>query len=83
MYSDAMNISKYINIYVLIVSLAFGIFAVYITAPDKRKIVVYPTHENAGILQYKDKTNSCFSVIEQEVKCPANDNDIAKVPVQA
>ena len=78
-----MNILKYINLYVFIISLAFGIFAVYITTPEKRKIVVYPTHENAGILQYKDKTNSCFSVIETEVKCPANDKDIAKVPVQA
>ncbi len=78
-----MNVLKYINVYVFLISLAFGIFAVYITAPEKRKIVVYPTHENSGILQYKDKTNSCFSVIEQEVKCPANDKDIAKVPVQA
>jgi hypothetical protein len=77
------NILKYINIYVFIISLLFGIFAVYITSPEKRKIVVYPTHENAGILQYKDKTNSCFSIIEQEVKCPTNDNDIAKVPIQA
>ena len=77
-----MNIMKYINVYVFIVSLAFGIFAVYITTPDKRKIVVYPTHENAGILQYKDKTNSCFSVVEHEVKCPANDKDIAKIPIQ-
>jgi hypothetical protein len=74
---------KYINVYEFIVSLAFGIFAVYITTPDKRKIVVYPTHENAGILQYKDKTNSCFSVVEQEVKCPDNEKDISKIPVQS
>jgi len=78
-----MKVLRYINVYVFLISLAFGMFAVYITAPEKRKIVVYPTHENSGILQYKDKTNSCFSVIEQEVKCPANDKDIAKVPVQA
>ena len=78
-----MNLLKFINIPVFIISLAFGIFAVYITTPDKRKIVVYPTHENAGILQYKDKTNSCFSVVEQEVKCPDNEKDIAKIPVQS
>jgi hypothetical protein len=78
-----MNVLKYINVYVFIVSLALGIFAVYITTPEKRKIIVYPTHENSGILQYKDKTNSCFSVVETEVKCPANEKDIAKVPVQA
>ena len=77
-----MNIFKYINPFVFIISLAFGFFAVYITVPEKRKIVVYPTHENAGVLQYRDKTNTCFSIKEMEVKCPANDADIAKIPLQ-
>lgn len=78
-----MNLLKYINIYVLLISLVLGFLAMYITAPEKRKIIVYPTHENAKILQYKDKTNSCFSIVENEVKCPANDKDIAKIPMQS
>jgi hypothetical protein len=78
-----MNILKYINIPVFILSLAFGIFAVYVTIPDNRKILVYPTHENAQILQYRDKTGTCFSVKETEVKCPENSNDISKVPAQS
>ena len=77
-----MNLFKYINPFVFIVSLAFGLFAVYITVPEKRKIVVYPTHDNASVLQYRDKTNTCFSIKEVEVKCPANDADIAKIPLQ-
>jgi len=78
-----MNILKYINIPVFILSLAFGIFAVYVTIPENRKILVYPTHENAQILQYRDKTGTCFSVKETEVKCPENPNDISKVPAQS
>ena len=47
-----------------------------------RKIYVYPTPENADVLQYRDKTGNCFSIKQKEVKCPANANDIAKVPSQ-
>jgi len=78
-----MNLLKYINVYVLLISIVLGFLAVYITAPEKRKIIVYPTHDNAKILQYRDKTNSCFSIVEKEVKCPANDKDIAKTPMQS
>jgi hypothetical protein len=78
-----MNLLKYINVPVLLISIVLGFLAVYITAPEKRKIIVYPTHDNAKILQYRDKTNSCFSIVEKEVKCPANDKDIAKMPMQS
>jgi hypothetical protein len=77
-----MNLFKYINFPVFIMSLAFGIFAVYITAPDTRKIIVYPTHENINSIQYRDKANNCFSVEEQEVKCPSDKSKISTIPVQ-
>lgn len=77
-----MNLFKYINIPVFLISLAFGLFAVYITMPDTRKIYVYPTPENVALLQYKDKTDTCFSFKQTEVTCPKNENDISKVPVQ-
>lgn len=78
-----MNLFKYINIPVFLISLAFGLFAVYITMPDTRKIYVYPTPENVALLQYKDKTDTCFSFKQTEVTCPKNENDISKVPVQS
>ncbi len=77
-----MNLLKYINIPVFIISLALGIMAVYITAPPTRQIFVYPTHENSGLIQYRDKTQTCFSLEEQEVKCPSNLSKIAKIPIQ-
>jgi|UniRef100_A0A6C0AU14 hypothetical protein len=78
-----MSISKYINIPLFLLSLAFGLFAVYITLPDTRKIYVYPTPENVGVLQYKDKTDTCFSFKQTEVTCPSSDSEITKIPVQA
>jgi len=78
-----MGLTKYINFPIFIISLAFGFFAVYITMPDTRKIYVYPTPENVALLQYKDKTDTCFSVKQNEIKCPAEESKISKIPLQA
>ena len=78
-----MNLFKYVRLDVFILSLAFGLFAVYITMPDTRKIYVYPTPENADILQYKDKTDTCFTFKQTEVTCPTNKSEISKVPMQS
>jgi hypothetical protein len=78
-----MDLSKYVNMKIMLISLVIGLFAVYITMPDRRMIYVYPTPESAALIQYKDKTDTCFSVKQSEVSCPANKNDIAKIPVQA
>lgn len=78
-----MGFFKYVNIPVFIISLAIGIFAVYITMPDTRKIYVFPTPENVNLLQYRDKTNTCFSIKENQVKCPTNDSDISVIPPQS
>jgi len=78
-----MWVFKYINASVFLASLVFGLFAVYMTMPDTRKIYVYPTPENVSILQYRDKTNTCFSFKQNEVTCPKNESEIAKIPVQS
>lgn len=67
---------------VFIISLIIGFIAVYYTMPDNRIIYVYPTPENVHLLQYKDKTDSCFSLEQVEVKCPVNENEITKIPIQ-
>ena len=78
-----MGLFKYINFPVFLFALAFGLFAVYITMPDMRKIYVYPTPENVALLQYRDKTDTCFSFQQEEVKCPTNSGEIANIPMQS
>jgi hypothetical protein len=78
-----MGLFKYINFTVFLLSLAFGLFAVYMTVPDTRKIYVYPTPENVDVLQYKDKTDSCFSFVQKEVGCPTDESQISKIPMQS
>jgi hypothetical protein len=76
-----MNIFRYINLYVFLITFALGIFAVYIFSDPNKHVMVYPTHENAHLLQYKDQANNCFSIEETEVPCPRQ-NEISTVPPQ-
>jgi hypothetical protein len=76
-------LSKYINIPVFIISFAIGILFVYLFADKNHTILVYPTHENYKLLQYRDKVGNCYSIEETEVKCPTDPNSISKIPAQS
>jgi hypothetical protein len=78
-----LNLTKFINIPVFLMSLAIGIFVVYVSLGDTRKIYVYPTPENVELMQYRDKTNTCFGYTQQEVECPKDPSLITKIPSQA
>jgi hypothetical protein len=76
-------LGKYVNIYVFLASFAVGMFVVYTTLNDQRKIYVYPTPENVDLILYRDKTNTCFGFKEKEVDCPKDASKISKVAAQA
>lgn len=76
-------LSKYIDVKIFLASLAFGLFAVYITVPSDKKIYVYPNPENVDVLQYKDKTGTCFSFQQKEVTCPNDASKIETIKPQA
>lgn len=73
-----MSLLKYLNIPVFIISLAVGLFFVYVYSDEKRKILVYPTPDNVNTLQYRDESGSCYEFKEKTVKCPA-DSEISKI----
>jgi len=77
------SITKYVNIPVFLASFAFGMFAIYITTDKDRKIFVYPTPDNSELIQYKDKTGTCFRVKQSDAKCPANESLLTKIPAQS
>jgi len=72
---------KYISIPVFLVSLAFGLFFVYIYGEDLKVVYVYPTPENVNLVLYKDNSDNCFKYIPEKVKCPLLET-ITEIPVQ-
>ena len=78
-----IKLTKYISIPIFILSLAIGIFIVYMTTDENRVIYIYPTPENVDLMLYRDKANQCFAFEQTEVTCPRNPMNIAKIPIQA
>lgn len=76
-----INLTKYINIKIFLLTLFFGLFLNYITLKPPKIIYIYPTPENYNNIQYKDSSNTCFSIKSEEVLCPEK-NLISKIPFQ-
>ena len=73
---------KYISIKIFITSLSIGLLYVYLFNPDPTVIYVYPTPDNVGQVEYKDKANNCFQFEANEISCPKDKSKIKTIPVQ-
>ena len=67
---------------VFLISVAIGIFFVYLSQPSPTMIYVYPTPDNVDKVEYKDKADNCFKFESQEVRCPSDRTKIKSIPVQ-
>ena len=72
---------KFISVPIFIVSLAFGLFFVYITNPEPTTIIVYPTPDNINKIQYQDKGGTCHNFVAKEIECPKDSQKIMNYPV--
>ena len=77
-----MKVFRYINVQLFLISLFIGLFFVYVTMPDTRKIYVYPTTENKDVIQYRDESGTCFSIQETEKTCPKDESLLSRIPIQ-
>ena len=76
------DVVKYIDFKWLLISLAIGIFLVYIWNPEPTVIFVYPNQENSNKLQVKDLTDNCFKFNAEEVDFPDDKTKIKNIPIQ-
>lgn len=73
---------RFISVPVFILSLAIGIFVVYISQPPTQVIYVYPNPENEDRVLFKDKADNCFHFTSREVECPSDDKKIRSYNIQ-
>ena len=74
--------TKYFHVPTFIISLAIGIFIVYIQAPELTTIFVYPNPDNEDKILYKDRSDTCYKFSSNEVPCPRDEDKIREFPVQ-
>lgn len=73
---------NYISVPLFIISLAAGLFFVYILGPEVKTIYIYPSPENINKILFKDKADNCFELHQEEVECPSDESLLAKIPIQ-
>lgn len=73
---------KFISFKIFFLSLAVGLLFVYLSSPDPTIIYVYPTPDNVGQVEYKDKADNCFQFEAIETNCPSDKSKIKTIPVQ-
>ena len=77
-----IDLSKFFNGKAFIISLAIGIFFVYISSPENRVLFIYPNPDNVDKFLFIDKTDTCYKYISNETKCPDRESLIMKYPIQ-
>jgi hypothetical protein len=72
---------KYIDFNYFLISLAIGLFFVYIIGPEQPVILIYPTPENQNQYQYVDKADNCYTFKSKETECSMFSEQI-DIPIQ-
>lgn len=75
-------IFDYIDLKIFLISLAVGLFFVYISDVPKRVIYLSPNIDNVEKVIYKDKSDSCFKYNITQVTCPSDKSKIENVKLQ-
>ena len=75
-------LTKFIDFRFFLISLAIGVFLVYIIQPPSTIIYVYPTPDNVNQIQYKDDIGNCYKFDYDEVTCPKDKSKIHTIPIQ-
>ena len=74
-YSYMLSNKIYLNVF--IVSVAIGIFLLYILEDDRKIVYVYPNIDTYKDIFFKDETtDTCYNYKPSRIKCPT---DVKKI----
>lgn len=70
---------KFIDIRIFLLSLTFGIIAIYLLGPQNKEIYIYPTPDNIEKYLWKDNAGTCY---KWDVKEVSEKNKSKLIPAQ-
>jgi hypothetical protein len=73
---------KFLHVPTFLLSLAIGLFLVYIENPNSNTIFVYPKPDNIDKLLFRDKSDTCFEFHHKIVPCPQDNKKISNYMIQ-
>lgn len=76
-----MMFLDYIDPFYFFIALCVGLLYTYVTAPQPKIVVKYPTPHNAGKITYVDDAGVCYKYKVKPAQCPQNSQDIKKMPL--
>ncbi len=71
-----------ISLPAFLISLAIGLFVVYVWGADKRQVYVYPSPDKVNEVLFQDNSNQCFQLQATEVSCPSDEDKLFEIPIQ-
>lgn len=77
-----MYLLKRIKPLYFFLSLAIGLFVVYVFTPPPQLVVKFPSPYNAGNVIYHDDADTCFVYKADKTACPQDKSKIKPQPLQ-
>lgn len=74
-----INLLDYIDPFYFIIALFVGLTYTYLTAPEPRIVVKYPTPFNIKDTIYQDTNGVCYKYKIKEATCPVNKQQITQI----
>ena len=72
-----------IDLLIVLFGICIGFFITYLTAPEPRVVIKYPTIDNIQSTTYVDENGQCYKYFAEEVRCGSRagqDSDQTAVP---
>ena len=74
------SILQNLSLPVIFISFLIGLIFIHLSTVSQEVILVHPTPENVGQIEYSDRVGTCFMFEDTLVECPKNGGKL--IPIQ-